>query len=101
LTIYRTILLFNGYQNAEKLGFSFVAIFTSSFDFDPNARNQDNITLSLSNSDDDPLASVTEIINATPIPAALPLFATGLGALGLLGWRRKRKNAAAHVAAGL
>ena len=27
---------------------------------------------------------------ATPLPAALPLFATGLGALGLLGWRRKR-----------
>jgi hypothetical protein len=25
-----------------------------------------------------------------PLPAALPLFATGLGALGLLGWRRKR-----------
>jgi len=31
----------------------------------------------------------------TPLPAALPLFATGLGALGLLGWRRKRKAAAA------
>jgi hypothetical protein len=29
--------------------------------------------------------------NPTPLPAALPLFATGLGALGLLGWRRKRK----------
>jgi hypothetical protein len=28
---------------------------------------------------------------ATPLPAALPLFATGLGGLGLLGWRRKRK----------
>jgi len=27
---------------------------------------------------------------ATPLPATLPLFATGLGALGLLGWRRKR-----------
>jgi hypothetical protein len=27
----------------------------------------------------------------TPLPAALPLFATGLGMLGLLGWRRKRK----------
>jgi hypothetical protein len=27
----------------------------------------------------------------TPIPAALPLFATGIGAIGLLGWRRKRK----------
>jgi hypothetical protein len=33
-------------------------------------------------------------INATPLPAALPLFASGLGALGLLGWRRKRKAAA-------
>jgi hypothetical protein len=27
----------------------------------------------------------------TPLPAALPLFATGLGAMGLFGWRRKRK----------
>ena len=26
-----------------------------------------------------------------PLPAALPLFATGLGVLGVLGWRRKRK----------
>ena len=30
-------------------------------------------------------------IEPTPLPAALPLFATGLGGLGLLGWRRKRK----------
>jgi hypothetical protein len=35
----------------------------------------------------------------TPLPAALPLFATGLGALGLLGWRRKRKNSAAAMPA--
>jgi hypothetical protein len=34
----------------------------------------------------------------TPLPAALPLFATGLGAMGLLGWRRKRKNAALAAA---
>jgi hypothetical protein len=33
--------------------------------------------------------------SATPLPAALPLFAAGLGALGLIGWRRKRKDAAA------
>jgi hypothetical protein len=33
------------------------------------------------------------LVAATPLPAALPLFATGLGALGLLGWRRKRKAA--------
>jgi len=34
------------------------------------------------------------LVESTPLPAALPLFATGLGALGLLGWRRKRKQAA-------
>ena len=33
--------------------------------------------------------TITEEV--TPIPAALPLFATGLGGLGVLGWRRKRK----------
>jgi hypothetical protein len=37
---------------------------------------------------------VRAIPDVTAIPNALPLFATGLGALGLLGWRRKRKNAA-------
>jgi hypothetical protein len=30
------------------------------------------------------------VATVTPIPAALPLFATGLSALVLLGWRRKR-----------
>ena len=33
----------------------------------------------------------TAQIGETPIPATLPLFATGLGALGLLTWRGKRK----------
>jgi uncharacterized protein (TIGR03118 family) len=30
-------------------------------------------------------------IDPVPLPATLPLFASGLGALGLLGWRRKRR----------
>ena len=30
--------------------------------------------------------------DATPLPAALPLSAIGLGALGLLGWRRKKNQ---------
>ena len=34
-------------------------------------------------------------VSQVPLPAALPLFATGLGALGLFGWRRKRKAIAA------
>jgi hypothetical protein len=43
--------------------------------------------------------STTAPIGGTPLPAALPLFASGLGALGLLRWRKKRKNAAAIAAA--
>ena len=38
--------------------------------------------------------TVNRSIPGTPLPAALPLFASGLGALGLLGWRRKRKATA-------
>jgi len=34
---------------------------------------------------------------AVPLPAALPLFATGLGVLGLIGWRRKKKAAVLAV----
>jgi hypothetical protein len=30
---------------------------------------------------------------AVPIPAALPLLAAGLSAMGFMGWRRKRKSA--------
>jgi hypothetical protein len=36
--------------------------------------------------------SLTVSLDSTPLPATLPLFATGLGAFGLLGWRRKRKS---------
>lgn len=44
--------------------------------------------------------SVSEVpVAPTPLPAALPLFASGLGALGLFGWRRKRKAPAVAAAA--
>ncbi len=45
------------------------------------------------------IALSTGELTATPLLATLPLFATGLGALGLFGWRRKRKNGAAIAAA--
>lgn len=42
--------------------------------------------------------TLTGDITPTPLPAALPLFVSGLGALGLFGWRRKRKASAAIAA---
>jgi hypothetical protein len=46
------------------------------------------------------IATVSIVVTptATPLPAALPLFASGLGVMGLLGWRRKRKTAAQAAA---
>jgi hypothetical protein len=50
--------------------------------------------LFVSNAGENPVDFVLTEVATTPLPAALPLFATGLGALGLLGWRRKKKAAA-------
>ena len=33
--------------------------------------------------------------STTPLPASLPLFASGLGALGIAGWRKRKKAKAA------
>jgi len=41
------------------------------------------------------------IKSETPIPAALPLFATGMGIMSLLGWRKKKKRKAGRLAAPL
>jgi hypothetical protein len=41
------------------------------------------------------LVALTGNVTATPIPAALPLFASALGLFGFLGWRRKSAGPAA------
>jgi hypothetical protein len=68
------------------------------YTFDVMATGTDTFTLAFN----DPASfdgldnfSVTPEVASTPLPAALPLFATGLGALGFLGWRRKRRAEAA------
>ena len=60
------------------LDFLFISIASPSGSFAPNGL----------------LVEETSTTTATPPPATLPMFATGLGALGLLGWRRKKKAAA-------
>jgi hypothetical protein len=56
-----------------------------------NVGNSGVLIVSSWNIDD---LQVFDEAGTTPLPAALPLFAGGLGALGLLGWRRKKKAAA-------
>jgi hypothetical protein len=36
-------------------------------------------------------------VSPTPLPATLPLFATGLSVMGLLSWRRKKRAAIAAI----
>jgi len=63
--------------------------------FFPFPDTNQRYTFTVDNISYDPAISSVSALASTPLPAALPLFATGLGALGLLGWRRKRKTAAA------
>jgi hypothetical protein len=41
--------------------------------------------------------SASAPVSATPLPDGLPLFATGLGLIGLFGWWRKRMAEAASM----
>jgi hypothetical protein len=43
--------------------------------------------------------AIYDLTFATPLPAALPFFASGLGALGLFGWRRKQSRSSGLAAA--
>lgn len=82
-----------GFQNSENI--SFFSFLNPAFDWDPAAHGSYLITLSLFDENGAALVSVQEQINATPIPAALPLFAAGAGVLGFFARRRKNKAAVA------
>jgi uncharacterized protein (TIGR03118 family) len=69
-----------------------------SLDFGIGGNNGSPNTLYFTDGIDGETHGLFGAINPIPLPAALPLFATGLGVLSLLGWRRKRKNAAVIAA---
>ena len=67
------------------LTFTLLSNFTGSLGFQDGG---------LSDSDNGGVILDNVVLSAVPVPAALPLFAAGLGALGIAGRRRKRKVAA-------
>lgn len=79
-----------GFQNSENLVF-----YTAALGYDMNAVDSYVVTLSLLDAAGASVFGVSETINATPIPGALPLFVSGLGVIGFVARRRKRKPAAA------
>lgn len=57
-------------------------------------RSGDNLGLNDS-ADWDRIIFTADVIGETPLPAALPLLASGLGFLGFAGWRKRRRAMAA------
>lgn len=96
-----------GVQNSENLIFSPFA--TGTLAFDPTANGSYLVTLAYDLvtppatsggvAGASALPQVQIQINATPIPASLPLFAGGLGLMGFLVRRKKRKSTATKAAA--
>jgi hypothetical protein len=90
-----------GFQNSENLAFGFYGLLGS--DATQNATYL--ITLSALQTDGSGnLGTVQALIIVgdgaqTPLPAALPLFASGLGVFGFIAARRKRKNKSAATSA--
>ena len=92
IIIPRSVTLFNG----NLVGMSYVGTIiepTKSFELFLAGSIYDYSELP--NAGNNASGTITESPATVPLPSTLPLFATGLGALGLLGWRRKRKAQAA------
>lgn len=65
----------------------FSTVITELFLFSPSSADETATSLSSASWDDGSPSVV-------PLPAALPLYAAGMGLMGLMGWRKRRKSAA-------
>lgn len=90
-----------GEQNSQNLGFFYVP---SSFAFDPLADDTYIFTLTVSDSQTEArlgqvsatvIAGAGAAVAQTPLPGALPLFASGLAAFGVFAGRRRKQAAKA------
>ncbi len=63
--------------------------------YDASGNYLHDITLQNPGEVEDLSVNYTAVLNGTPLPATLPLFAGGLGLLGMFGRRRNRKTIAA------
>jgi hypothetical protein len=91
------VFTFNATQAGSGVGLLFLDLFTNSWQLqNGNAfgGDIDDGAFKISG----PTLAAGGDAAATPSPAALPLFASGAGLLSFLGWRKKRKNAAANAA---
>ena len=61
--------------------------------FDSTFKTTSGYAFYYDNESQEAAGTITSALATTPVPAALPLFAGGLGAIGLFGWRRKKKPA--------
>jgi hypothetical protein len=85
-----------GFQNSENLAFSEFA----ALNFNPLENTSYLLTFSVSLiGSNTPFASVEATINATPLPATLPLFVGGLGVIRFAARRRRRRRAKDAIAA--
>ncbi len=73
----------------DLFGFDELRVAAASSETSPGWGNHQSIAI------DDFRAGSALASNPVPVPAALPLFGTGLAIMGIIGWRRKRKVAPA------
>lgn len=97
ITAYHFTVGLNAITGAWAFGLGSTACSGSFCPIDFLTNNADTIGIDMCVEHNCGSTTFTEISapTTTPLPAALPLFATGLSAFGLFGWHRKRKNYAA------